>query len=203
MPTYIVKDGDCLTSIAGNHGFSDPRVIYAHPNNAGFRVRCPNPNVLLPGETLFIPERRQSEVDCATERTHRFVARLPETELRIVLLDAEREPLANARYTLTFKGERREGVTGPDGLLCEQHIAWHVREAELRLDDHSIARSLRIGDLDPHDTERGMRARLENLAYPPDEFGLQEFQSRCGVCADDEEELLRLTCARLADEHRC
>ena len=57
MPkNYTVQPGDSLKKIAAKHGFSDYREIYDHPSNAPFRAKRPNPNVILPGDVIVIPD---------------------------------------------------------------------------------------------------------------------------------------------------
>ena len=63
MPTrYTVVAGDCLSSIAARHGFSNWRIVYDAPENADFRAKRPNPNVIYAGDVLFIPNQWVHEV---------------------------------------------------------------------------------------------------------------------------------------------
>jgi len=39
MPDYTVKQGDYLAKIAKNHGFSDYKTIWAHPQNAELKSK--------------------------------------------------------------------------------------------------------------------------------------------------------------------
>jgi len=52
---YTVQRGDTLTKIAIRHGFRNWRVIYDHPDNAGFKRLRPNPNLIYPGDVIQIP----------------------------------------------------------------------------------------------------------------------------------------------------
>ncbi|HKU97778.1 MAG TPA: hypothetical protein VJR58_20985 [Vineibacter sp.] len=52
---YIVKKGDNLTKIAHDHGFDDWRTIYNSPENAGFKAKRPDPNLIFPGDKIMIP----------------------------------------------------------------------------------------------------------------------------------------------------
>lgn len=55
MPTpYTVKPGDTLSAIARKHGMSW-QDIYNHPDNADFRRKRPNPNLIYPGDVIMIP----------------------------------------------------------------------------------------------------------------------------------------------------
>lgn len=54
---YTVRPGDTLSHIAAKHGFPSYRDIYEHPDNAAFRIKRPNPNLIYPGDALFIPAK--------------------------------------------------------------------------------------------------------------------------------------------------
>jgi hypothetical protein len=53
--TYLVKAGDTLSGIAQKNGYKSWRDIYFHPDNQAFRTKRPNPNLILPGDTLVLP----------------------------------------------------------------------------------------------------------------------------------------------------
>lgn len=55
MKTYVVKRGDSLSKIAQSHKLRSWQEIYNHPKNAAFRAKRPNPNVIQPGDSFFIP----------------------------------------------------------------------------------------------------------------------------------------------------
>ena len=57
MQQHMVKEGECLDSIALDHGFADWRTIYDHPKNTDLRSKRPDPNVIHPGDKLFIPDK--------------------------------------------------------------------------------------------------------------------------------------------------
>lgn len=70
---HIVQQSDCLSSIAHKYGIPDWRAICSHPNNAGFKAKRPNPNLIYPGDELCIPGLQPKEVECATDALHQFV----------------------------------------------------------------------------------------------------------------------------------
>lgn len=53
---YTVQPGDNLSKIARRHGYPSWRVIYYHADNAEFRRRRPNPNLIHPGDILVLPD---------------------------------------------------------------------------------------------------------------------------------------------------
>ena len=52
---YVVVKGDWLNKIARNHGLPSWKDIYYHPKNAGFRKLRPDPNLIYPGDKVWVP----------------------------------------------------------------------------------------------------------------------------------------------------
>ncbi len=52
---YTVKSGDTLSGIAKKHNIKTWQEIYKHPDNAAFRHKRPNPNLIYPGDIIMIP----------------------------------------------------------------------------------------------------------------------------------------------------
>jgi hypothetical protein len=53
---HIVRPGDCLSSLADAYGLSSWHVIYDAPENADFRSKRDNPNLVYPGDEIYIPD---------------------------------------------------------------------------------------------------------------------------------------------------
>lgn len=68
---YEIASGDCVDSVAFRYGFF-PDTLWDHASNAELKKLRKDPNVLYPGDKLFIPDLRIHEVDKATEKRHRF-----------------------------------------------------------------------------------------------------------------------------------
>jgi N-acetylmuramoyl-L-alanine amidase len=170
MPiTHVVAQGDSLSSIAKRYGFADYEVIYDHPDNAGFKKKRPNPNLIFPGDRIVIPDREIKEVERATGKSHRFTLKRPKAVVRIVFEDNEGKPLKNAEYELSFLTEVRKGKTDGDGKL-EEKVPLDVGAAQLVIANTTI--QLSIGHLNPIDETpdegiSGIQARLHNLGYDP------------------------------------
>lgn len=166
---HVVEQGECLVSIAGRHGFRDYKSIYDHPENADFRSRRPNPNLIFPGDKIFIPDVKPAVFECETGRLHRFVAHRPTRKLNLKMADLVGEPIAGAEYELFLDGDPvpRKGRTGDEGEI-QMEIPFDARSATLLLAGHAV--ELKIGDLNPmlHVEDHGVsgiQARLANLGY--------------------------------------
>ena len=97
MPDHIVRQGEHLSGIAAEYGYTDYRSIWNHPDNAELKRKRRNPNVLHPGDRLFIPDKELRLEPGQTEQRHRFRLKGQGLRLRVVARDAENQPIANAR----------------------------------------------------------------------------------------------------------
>jgi N-acetylmuramoyl-L-alanine amidase len=171
MKYHTVSQGEHLASIALSYGFRDWNTVYQHPNNDAFRKKRPNPNVILPGDQIFIPDIEEKTLSRATGQLHVFHRMNAPHCVRIVLKDADGKPFANTKYKLTVGDQEYAGVTDKDGLVYKE-IAKTTQDAELRLEDLGLGWALKIGHLDPlHEPEQdtpiitGVKARLKNLGF--------------------------------------
>jgi N-acetylmuramoyl-L-alanine amidase len=185
MPTHVVESGECMTAIAARFGIHDPAAVYGHPENAALRDKRPNMNVLLPGDEVFVPEPQPKKMERGSDATHKFVARVAVKELRVVLLDADRQPIAGAAYVLTIGFDERTGTTTSEGVVHEKRIPARATSALLTLPDLQLSTQLEIGALDPIGADTGVNARLQNLGYPESDDGLAAFASERGLAPGD------------------
>ena len=167
---YEVKQGDTIISIAHQKGFRNWETIWDHEKNTMLRNRRKNPQILFPGDEVFIPEKTPKEHTCDTNKRHTFIVPTLVTHLRVVLEDENGNPYAGKEYTLTVDKKDYHGKTDSTGLV-EQQIPADAKEAELTLWPDEADRSqvlswtLQIGHLDPEDEISGIQARLNNLGY--------------------------------------
>jgi N-acetylmuramoyl-L-alanine amidase len=164
MPQHTVSQGESMASIAYDYGFADWHVIYDHANNAALREKRPKPELLFPGDEVFIPDREVKEFSANTEQMHPFKLDLPDTTmLKIVVRNERDEPLASMPYTLTLDTHLvRKGTTDGNGLLQEE-IPVTAKEGVLEV--HGYRLPVHISHLDPIDETTGVQGRLHNLGY--------------------------------------
>lgn len=164
---YIVRAGDYLSKIASAHGIADWHALYNHPSNAEFRRLRPNPNLIYPGDELFIPDRTGKAAPAPTGGPSRFRAHRSSNTLQVTLRDFEGRPLANQAATLEVAGASRAVTTDGSGRLNEP-IPPDVTRAQVTINGVTI--TFAIGELNPMDDAdddgvSGVQGRLSNLGY--------------------------------------
>jgi N-acetylmuramoyl-L-alanine amidase len=166
---HTVVQGEYLSKIAKDHGLADYLTIWNHPQNADLKKKRQNPNVLLPGDKLFIPTRELKEEPRSTEEKHRFEVKHKRLMLRLTLEDAFFKPIANAKCELTVEGQTLKLTTDGKGRL-EHEIPSDAENASLVIKDSRTPINdqflpIQIGHLDPVEEISGQKARLNNLGY--------------------------------------
>jgi hypothetical protein len=197
---HTVRQGECLASLAKLYGFPDYKKIYNDPNNSDFRELRRNPNIIYPGDSIYIPDREPRIQNCGTDKKHRFVLHVPKVLLSVVVKD-EDIPVDSAPFVLILgNGEKISGTTGSDGLV-ECAIPPDLEQAVLevqvtRNQSKSILQRwmLRLGHLDPAEEVAGIQARLNNLRFdcgrvdgvagPKTEAAVRSFQEWAGLEID-------------------
>lgn len=160
---YVVRDGDCISSIALDRGHFW-ETIWDDSANSGLREVRQDPNVILPGDRLTILEIRPKVVSKETEMRHRFVRRGEPARMRLRVLQENDEPRANQPYTLEIDGETHEGTTDPNGQL-EVPIPATAQRGTLTIGPDNVEFKLALGRVDPITELSGVQGRLNNLGY--------------------------------------
>ena len=191
MPTdHVVQQGDHLSSIAKQYGFPDYTTIWNYGDNADLKQQRGNPNVLLPGDTVVIPDKEEKQEAGETAKRHTFKVSGNTLMLRLQVEDAYEKPVGNATCDLYLDGAKTTVTTDGDGKI-EKAIPADIKEAKLVLASEETPYQdefliLGVGQLDPVDTLSGQAARLTNLGYfagdpqaeddPDFQSAAQEFQ---------------------------
>jgi N-acetylmuramoyl-L-alanine amidase len=200
MATYhTVQQGECLSSIAYDYKLPHWRTIYDHPENGAFKAKRPDPNLIYPGDVLYIPNSEEKEEGHPTDQRHIFVVEIPPTYINIRIQDFEKKPIRNAPYELDMDAVQVTGNTDGEGWIRHRIPAW----AELGVlkvypctenAETVVSWNVRLGHLDPLDTTSGVKGRLNNLGYYSGEIddvedevydaAVREFQEDHGLVVD-------------------
>lgn len=205
---HIVAQGEHLSSIAEQYGFSDYRTLWNRPENAELKQRRPDPHVLFPGDRIYIPDLLRKKEAAETSRRTRFRLQAPRLMLRLVIKDFNEQPIINTACSLEVEGATYQLTTDASGQI-QQQISVSARTGKLSILDLEVP--IQIGYLDPVEEVSGQQARLNNLGYDAGEVGetneeklrsaLEEFQCDRNLTVDG-------TCnpqtqARLLEVHGC
>jgi hypothetical protein len=187
------------------------KAFYNDDLNRDFWNLGPDPNALLPGDSLHVPDEETKAELCST--AHVLPALRNTIGLRFIVRDVDGEPLAREKYQVDGTGEIPDGILCSDALhdvivppcALEGTLAVWVRD-DLDLAD---VWTLKLGHLDLIDN--GSHARLHNLGYdcgPVD--GVNGSRMQVGVRAFQKERSLQVdgvagpeTQAALVDQHTC
>jgi len=163
---HTVSQGECFSSIAKEYGFLE-QTLWNHPANAELKNKRENPNVLLPGDVVTIPDRQSGEEQASTEQKHVYKARGERIKFNLRVLQNDK-PIANENYTLVVDGEQIEGTTDGDGWV-RQPIKADAAKGKLVFARIKHEQELLFGYLDPIDEVTGVQGRLRNLGHYPGE----------------------------------
>jgi N-acetylmuramoyl-L-alanine amidase len=173
---YTVESGDCMSSIAYENGFFW-QTLWNHPSNAALKAQRKNPNVLMTGDIVHIPDLTVRNEPGATEMTHKFMLKGVPEKLRMQLLDANHKPRANLAYIIVIDGNSRRGKTNGNGELTES-IPPNAKTGKLTFTPTAALDKtgkpvpgtpkkqvmvLQLGNLNPLSEVSGLKARLANL----------------------------------------
>ena len=157
---HIVKQGDCISSIAFKYGFF-PDTIWNDSKNSKLKQDRKDPNVLLPGDEVYIRDKEEKEESCASENKHRF-RRKGVPEKFIIQFKLKGEPRADETYVLDIDGVLSEGKTDKEGKV-EISIPPNAKQGKISFRDSGEDYKLDLGDLDPITDISGVQGRLYNL----------------------------------------
>lgn len=169
MPMHIVAQGDCVTSIADGAGFTW-ETVWNDPRNAALVKKRKDPNVLYPGDEIYIPERDLKKVSRPTGQRHRFVKTVAKARVHLRLLDGDK-PRAGLAYTLTVDDVPIAGTTNGDGFI-KHDIPASARRGQLTILVGKVKEEyeFQFGSVDPLESDEGVRGRLIDLGYGTDDL---------------------------------
>lgn len=180
MKQHTVKAGECLTSIADLYGFTVD-LVWNLSENASLKEKRTDPNTLVPGDVVTVPDRREKVVSCETAKTHKFKLLAPSAVFRVQLFEDEKA-LASLAFELKIEGKSYTGTTDASGFL-EVTIPSNTRSGKLTIGPDAQEFEFQFGELQPISEADGVEARLRNLGFAERklEDALRSFQKRFGI----------------------
>lgn len=152
---HKVVAGDTVSSVAAFYGFTEwESKVWDAAENAQLKEQRINPNTLLPGDEVFIPELEQKQEARPVDDWHQFHVKRNKRTLRLKLQNADDTAIANRPYTIepdaSFRGTfvQKNQTTSPEGVI-EEEIPHTLTKATLTLPDDNLTVKLQIGFLRP------------------------------------------------------
>lgn len=158
---HVAQENECLNDIAARYGLL-PEAIWNDSANTALRELRKDPNVLLAGDTLTIPDLRPVQHEAQTGKRYRFRRKGVPVQVTLRLLNGD-APRRDVPYLLEVDGEAISGTTDAQGRV-EFWVKPGTVEASLELEGGEPY-ELRLSRLDPVTEESGVRQRLINLGY--------------------------------------
>ncbi|MEO8126131.1 MAG: peptidoglycan-binding domain-containing protein [Bryobacteraceae bacterium] len=161
---YTAQPGDYMELIAEKFGFRDYRIIYDHPNNSHIKKFRPNPHILYPGDSIFIPDMDPGHEPADTDKKHKFVLKSHKIKL-ILYIRRNGKPFANQSYKLTVGLQTQAGKTAADGLIEKDIPVGEPVGVLTFTGSPPYTRKLNLGFLHPISKRSGRQMRLNNLGF--------------------------------------
>ena len=165
MPIHTVAEGEWIGSIAADAGFDSWDWIWALPQNASLRAARSEPNLLVPGDHVFVPPVEPKTSAHATDAAHEFVRAQAEDKLilRFNGVQLYIQHFGPLEYTLTVAGNSQSGKISSENEEIAMPLPIGTREATLEIGGEST--TLNVGGLQPIARLSGMQARLNNQGF--------------------------------------
>ncbi|MFO0548748.1 MAG: peptidoglycan-binding domain-containing protein [Polyangiaceae bacterium] len=170
---YIIRRGDHLQALAFERGATVDEV-WNHASNDKLRALRASPDVLSPGDVIYLPISKLSGASLRKQSTNQYQATVPlqrlELELRFTGCELAPEtpgctvdPASGARVTKEEVGES----ASPSQKIVRVTLECPITTKTILLDVVNFERKyqLVVGDVDPSTTVAGVAKRLENLGY--------------------------------------
>jgi hypothetical protein len=168
MQPYVVRAGDYLRRIAFNLGF-DADEVWNDPANADLRSLRPNPDILLPGDLLYVPDDGPPPKphDLVTGSTNTFQAPDPPmTSFSVQFVGGpESKPVAGKAYVIQEMSDQSGLSTDGEGI-AKFKVPVTMDSITVVFADPDVGTYvIAIGGMDPIDTLAGANKRLQNLGF--------------------------------------
>jgi hypothetical protein len=163
MKPHLVKQGEYLSRLAAERGF-DAVEVWAHPDNAALRERRRSPEVLAPGDVVFLPAPAERRHRVELGGANRFKAPMPRIPIKVRLVERG-EALSREPCLVEGLGPEEVALFADAEGVVSFDIPPHLEHVTLVLPARDRRVHVRVGHLDPLETPSGLAQRLENLGF--------------------------------------
>jgi hypothetical protein len=160
---HVVRQGEYLTLLAYQRG-ADVDAVWQHEKNSELREARMSRDILAPGDIVWLPVVEEKLQSLATQSSNAFRVDVPKNHIRLVFAQ-DGLPLKKEAYVITGLGdEPLDGETDDDGVVTFE-APLSTTQVRLTFIERNLRHDVRIGHLDPIESEEGVRQRLENLGH--------------------------------------
>ncbi len=160
---HIVKQGECISSISFQYGFF-PDTIWNLPDNSGLKNKRKDPNILMAGDTVVIPDKRQKKENLEYGKRNSF-KRKGVPQKFVMTIKAGDDVISDETYILNIDEKIIiEGKTDDNGCITEW-IPPDSKKGTLIFKETGEHFDLLFGYVDPIDEISGVQERLSNLGF--------------------------------------
>ena len=164
--THVVREGECISTLAYRYGLL-PDTLWNADENAALKKLRGDKNILNPGDSVVIPVPRREAKQVEAGKAYRIRGKGFAETVRVRFLDPEGQPRAKQPYVIALVSdamtEERAGETNGEGFVIEPAAA-SVHTVKITL-GKGETHEFRVACLAPLDTIAGVQARLCHLGY--------------------------------------
>ena len=140
--------------------------VWNYSANKDLKKLRKDPNILLPGDIVIVPDLRVKEVSESTNQVHKFQVKNSPAKLKLRILKGA-EPRAGEPFVLVIDGvEKDRGTISSDGNI-QISILPNAKKGKLTVGEgeNQEIYELNVGHLDPIDSISGVKSRLNNIGF--------------------------------------
>lgn len=161
---HVVRPGECLSEMAYRRACS-AATVWTHVKNAELKALRPNPEVLAPGDVIWLPKGPSARaLDVWPGMTLNAFATIPSRTLTVRLIHDDGTPLAHEAFEVVG-GRAPPPATTDEAGHAVFEVPMTTKEASLILPARALRLVVKPGRLDPISTLEGAVGRLHNLGY--------------------------------------
>lgn len=195
MPKYhTVIQGESISSIAKAHGFFDWNPLYNRPENAKLKELRPNPDIVYPGDKVYIPDKENQGIVVQVNQLHTFKIRKSRDTLKLKIAPTGDQVWSDRKVELELEDQTLESNIDTEGFVSftlphktsdkALLLVYSAKDTE----QPSYRVSLKLGQLDPIETPSGQQARLTSLGHESTgedfEPEIKDFQQNNNLISD-------------------
>lgn len=197
MKKIVISQGKTILSLAYQEKMPWEKIWNDSHNKELRDSRENDPDLLLPGDIVTIPDFEPKEVDGETEEKHRFRCVTLKRGLYLELVRANGELLQNHTYRLTvgkkiYEGDCSEPIDIDLPMEAKSGLLTVLNDEGIEVDNEELKFDYLDPIVDSKKSVTGLQARLNNLGYFAGDVdgqfeeiteAIRQFQSDNGVAA--------------------